>query len=132
MHLPKELCTDSILRLARDRGLSILESGDHVVLRRDGALPESDDWSHASATAANTGGSADWRLRPPLDLLWFDGGMRSEWKRGGFVKMRVAGGQVYFLTRRRTSGLLKAMDVYTGRQLWQRKVVVWTSRESVR
>jgi hypothetical protein len=51
-----------------------------------------------------------------LDLLWFDGGMR--WPRAQpFVQVRVCGGRVLIKAQK-----LHAIDVYTGRLLWE---TVW-------
>ncbi|MHC4508562.1 MAG: outer membrane protein assembly factor BamB family protein, partial [Planctomycetota bacterium] len=84
-----------------------------VLLSRRGPLPGSADWTHEEADAANTGASEDRFLKAPLGLLWFDGSMRWYRKPGGTV-VRVAGGRVLVKAEK-----LTAIDVFTGRTLWQ-------------
>ena len=84
-----------------------------LLLTRRGPLPGAADWSHDGANAANTGASGDQFARTPLGLLWFDGPMRWHRKPGSAV-VRVAGGRVLVMTNK-----LNAMDVYTGRPLWE-------------
>ncbi len=94
-------------------GATVRPIGDLVLLTRCGALPEMADWSHRGANAANTGASQDRFLKPPLGRLWFDGSLR--WFRTpGSTTVRVAGGRVLV-----KSGKLHAIDVYTGRHLWE-------------
>src|SRR5262249_17448073 len=47
------------------------EAGELVVIRRDGPLPGSANWTHEHADAANTRVSRDRRVKAPLGLLWF-------------------------------------------------------------
>jgi outer membrane protein assembly factor BamB len=82
-------------------------------LTRAGPLPGADDWSHLGADAANSGASDDTFVRAPLGLLWFDGSLRYS-KQHGAVHVRVAGGRLLIL-----AGKLRAIDVYTGRGLWE-------------
>ncbi len=94
-------------------GVTALEAGDSVIVTRKGPLPESSDWSHNGANAANTGASRDRFVKAPLSRLWFDGSFR--WiKAPGATIVRVAGGRVFI-----GAGNLQAIDVYTGRHLWQ-------------
>ncbi len=88
-------------------------AGNWILLTRDGPLPGSADWTHAEADAANTGASEDRFLKAPLGLLWFDGSMRWYRKPGDTVA-RVAGGRVLIKAEK-----VHAIDVYTGRTLWQ-------------
>jgi outer membrane protein assembly factor BamB len=83
------------------------------VLTRAGPLPGAADWSHLGADAANSGASDDRFVRAPLGLLWFDGSLRYS-KQHGAVHVRVAGGRLLIL-----AGKLYAIDVYTGRRLWE-------------
>jgi len=97
----------------RSAEITIRQSGDYLLATRGGALPESDDWSHGGANAANTGASQDRSVKPPLARLWFDGAFR--WHRQpGKSLVRIAGGRLFVHT-----GKLHAIDVYTGRHLWQ-------------
>ena len=95
-------------------GASVRQVGDLVLLARPGALPGAADWSHAEANAASTGASEDTFLRAPLSLLWFDASQRWH-KFPGQIQVRVAGGRLI----QYETGLLRASDVYTGRQLWE-------------
>jgi outer membrane protein assembly factor BamB len=82
-------------------------------LTRQGSLPGAADWSHAGANAANSGASDDRFLKAPLGMLWFDGSVRWHRKPGSAV-IRVAEGTVFILADR-----LLAIDVFTGRHLWE-------------
>jgi len=94
-------------------GLTIREEADLFMFTRDGPLPGAADWSHHDADAGNTFAPDDQFLKAPLDLLWFDGGMR--WNRAQpFVQVRVCGGRVLIKAQK-----LHAIDVYTGRLLWE-------------
>jgi outer membrane protein assembly factor BamB len=88
--------------------------GDLVLLSRQGRLADSADWSHAGANAANTGASQDRLVKAPLTRLWFDGAFRWH-RRPEKAAVRVAGGRVLV----NTDNKLYAVDVYTGRHLWQ-------------
>ena len=90
------------------------ENGKWLVLARGGALPEAADWSHAGGGAGNTGSSSDRYLRGPLGLLWYDGSIR--WQRQpGKTEVRVAGGRILVRADR-----MLALDVFTGRRIWER------------
>ena len=96
--------------------LGILETtqGCKLLLTRPGSLPEAADWSHAGGGAGNTGSSDDRFLRGPLGLLWYDGSIR--WQRQpGKTEVRVAGGRIFVRADR-----MLAIDVFTGRRLWNR------------
>ena len=87
--------------------------GDWVLLSRDGRLPGSADWSHDEADAGNTGASEDQFVRAPLELLWFDTPRR--WVRTrGSTMVRVSGGRMLIKAEK-----LQAIDVFTGRRLWE-------------
>ncbi|MFP6902859.1 MAG: PQQ-binding-like beta-propeller repeat protein, partial [Verrucomicrobiia bacterium] len=96
--------------------LGVLETtqGCKLLLTRTGPLPEAADWSHAGGGAGNTGSSEDRFLRGPLGLLWYDGSIR--WQRQpGKTEVRVAGGRIFVRADR-----MLAIDVFTGRRLWDR------------
>jgi len=96
--------------------ITVRQSGDYVLATHGGALPDSADWSHFGADVANTGASQDRFIEPPLARLWFDGAYR--WMRTpGSAAVRIAGGRMFVHT-----GRLHAIDVYTGRHLWQADV----------
>ena len=88
------------------------ENGPLAMLVRSGPLPEASNWSHEGANAANTGASQDKFVKGPLTRLWFDGSFR--WFRTpGTTLVRIAGGRVFV-----KSAKINAIDVYTGRHLW--------------
>jgi outer membrane protein assembly factor BamB len=62
------------------------------------------------------GASQDRFVKAPLSRLWFDGSFRWHRKPGATI-VRIAGGRLFV---RDTN--LYAIDVYTGRHLWQRDV----------
>ncbi|HYW80995.1 MAG TPA: PQQ-binding-like beta-propeller repeat protein, partial [Thermoguttaceae bacterium] len=98
-------------------GATVREAGGFVLLTRSGALPGAADWSHAEANAASTGASLDEFIRSPMAVLWFDAAQRWH-KYPGQNQVRVADGRVVLFEE----GVLRASDVYTGRQLWQIEV----------
>jgi outer membrane protein assembly factor BamB len=94
-------------------GSEVRWTSDTVLLSRRGSLPDSADWSHRGADAANSGASQERSLTAPLGVLWFDGSLR--WNRQpGYAAVRVCGGRVFVHAER-----LYAVDVFTGRHLWQ-------------
>jgi outer membrane protein assembly factor BamB len=86
---------------------------------RDGALPGSADWTHEYGDASNTLMSHDGLVKAPLGVLWFggpaaDGSLfynRHFWG----PSMAVIGGRMFL----QGPGKMTAVDVYTGRILWQ-------------
>ena len=101
------------------------EAGSWLLLTRTGALPEAADWSHAGGGAGNTGASDDRYLRGPLGLLWYDGSIR--WQRQpGKTEVRVAGGRIFVRANR-----MLAIDVFTGRRLWDRPLPQAAGAEQV-
>ncbi len=91
-----------------------------VVLRREGALPGSADWTHQNADAANSRVSRDTLVRAPLGVLWFGGpGNQDILPRHGHGPVpQSVGGRVII------EGMdsLRAIDAYTGRLLWQTRL----------
>lgn len=93
--------------------------GDSTVLRRPGALPGSADWTHEYGDASNTLMSQDSLVKAPLGVLWFggpaaDGSLfynRHFWG----PSMAVIGGRMFL----QGQVGMTAVDVYTGRILWQ-------------
>lgn len=98
-------------------GADVRQTNRLVWLSRPGPLPDSDDWSHHGANAANTGAARDRFLKAPLFRLWFDSSFR--WFRTpGTTAVRVVGGRVLV----KLNDKLRAIDVYTGRHLWEANV----------
>lgn len=89
-------------------------------LRRPGALPETDDWTHQYGNSAQTGISGDKVVKAPLGLLWF-GGPTHEGilpRHGHGPSPQVAGGRLFI----EGPDMLRAVDVYTGRVLWEKEM----------
>jgi outer membrane protein assembly factor BamB len=107
---------DGLVKEASDCGFpgaTVRTAADWILFCRAGPLPGSADWSHAEADAANTGASEEQFVKAPLELLWFDTPPR--WFRTpGSTLVRVCGGRMFIKAER-----LQAIDVYTGRRLWQ-------------
>ena len=97
----------------------IARSGDYSLLIRSGALPGSADWTHEYGDESNTLMSHDQLVKAPLGVLWFggpasDGSLfynRHFWG----PSMAVIGGRMFI----QGPGKMTAVDVYTGRILWQ-------------
>lgn len=104
---------------ARISTAELKQGSDHTLLRRPGALPGSADWTHEYGDASNTLMSRDNLVKAPLGVLWFggpasDGSLfynRHYWG----PSMAVIGGRMFI----QGPGKMTAVDVYTGRILWQ-------------
>ncbi len=104
-------------------GAKVTRHGDALsTLTREGALSGSAPWTHEYGDAANTLMSQDDLVRAPLGLLWFGGPSsngslyydRHDWG----PSMVVVRGRIFIQGPEK----LTAVDVYTGRVLWQRRV----------
>ena len=93
----------------------------HARLTRVGALPGSADWTHENADVANTVVSKDTLVKLPLGLLWFGGPPNDDIlpRHGHGPAPQVVGGRLFI----EGPDALRAVDVYTGRLLWQRELV---------
>ncbi len=89
-----------------------------LVLRRSGPLPGAGTWTHQNCDAANTLVSSDSRVKTPLGLLWFGGPSHQGVlpRHGHGPTPQVIGGRLVIEGR----DILRSVDVYTGRLLWQR------------
>ena len=99
-------------------GCEIASSGGFVRLTRVGPLPDSADWTHQYGDPANTVMSKD-KLKAPLGLLWFGGPPNDKVlpRHGHGPSPQVVGGRLFIEGR----NMLRAVDVYTGRLLWERQ-----------
>jgi outer membrane protein assembly factor BamB len=96
-------------RVAAEAGLA--------VLRREGLLPDTGDWDHDYADAANSMCSPGSLPKAPLGIQWFGG--RSSGKEYYYLGFNqrspsVRDGRIFTMG----PGRLNAIDVYTGRPLW--------------
>ncbi|MFP6899867.1 MAG: PQQ-binding-like beta-propeller repeat protein, partial [Opitutales bacterium] len=98
-----------------------LESGpDTLLLKKEGALPGTADWSHQYADAGQSVVSKDNRVKAPLGLLWFGGPSNAKIlpRHGHGPSPQVAGGRIFI----EGADIIRAVDVYTGRLLWEREL----------
>lgn len=108
--------------LVNDDGLpqaDLKRENELTVLSRVGALPGSANWTHEYGDASNTLMSRDELVKAPLGVLWFGGPAgsgdlfynRHYWG----PSMAVIEGRMFL----QGPGKLTAVDVYTGRIIWQ-------------
>ena len=90
-----------------------------VLLRRVGPLPGTADWTHQYGAADNSVLSRDKLVKAPLGLLWFGGPPNDEIlpRHGHGPTPQVVGGRLFIEGR----NLIRAVDVYTGRMMWERQ-----------
>lgn len=95
----------------------VRHQGGDLWLVRPGPLPGAADWTHEHADGANTRTSRDRRVKAPLGLLWFGGpGHEGVLPRHGHgPQPQVVGGRAII----EGVDMLRAIDLYTGRLLWQ-------------
>ncbi len=99
----------------------ILESGpSKLLVKKEGALPGSADWSHQYADAGQSVVSKDNTVKAPLGLLWFGGPSNAKIlpRHGHGPSPQVAGGRLFI----EGADIIRAVDVYTGRLLWEREL----------
>jgi len=101
---------------------AVLKAGDAgwTLLVREGDLPGAADWTHQYADAGNSVVSRDRRVKTPLGLLWFGGPSNDEVlpRHGHGPSPQVAAGRLVI----EGPDMLRALDIYTGRPLWQRRL----------
>jgi outer membrane protein assembly factor BamB len=100
-------------------GREITSYSDFLLLIRAGALADSSDWTHQYGDAANTVMSYDKSVKAPLGLLWFGGPANDKIlpRHGHGPSPQVVGGRLFIEGR----NMIRAVDVYTGRLLWERR-----------
>ncbi len=100
-------------------GCSITSSDGFISLTRNGPLPDSADWTHQYGDSANTVMSKDKQVKAPLGLLWFGGPPNDKVlpRHGHGPSPQVVGGRLFI----EGADMLRAVDVYTGRLLWERQ-----------
>lgn len=98
----------------------ILQSQSLLMIVREGALPGSANWTHEHADAANTRVSRDAIVKAPLGVLWFGGPSHA-----GILPRHGHGPQPQVVDGRMIIegvDLMRAIDIYTGRLLWETKL----------
>lgn len=101
-------------------GAKTRDADGGIVLSREGALPGAGNWTHEHADAANTRVSPDQLARAPLGLLWFGGPSHD-----GILPRHGHGPQPQVIDGRliiEGVDMLRCMDIYTGRVLWEAKL----------
>lgn len=92
------------------------------VARRDGGLSGAGDWTHDAADAGNTWMSQDQRVQAPLGVLWFGGASGDPAlymaRHNDPPSARFCAGRLFL----HGDGQLTAVDAYTGRIWWQRRL----------
>jgi len=104
--------------LSRRWPLQVTQHG--VSLVRNGPLTDTGNWTHEHGDAANTRVAKDKLVKAPLGLLWF-GGPSHE----GILPRHGHGPQPQVIDGRciiEGADLLRAIDIYTGRLLWEAKL----------
>jgi len=100
-------------------GSKITSADNFIMLTRAGPLTDSADWTHQYGDSANTVMSRDKKVKAPLGLLWFGGPSNNKIlpRHGHGPSPQVVGGRLFIEGR----DILRAVDVYTGRLLWERQ-----------
>ncbi|MHC4229554.1 MAG: outer membrane protein assembly factor BamB family protein, partial [Planctomycetota bacterium] len=98
-------------------GCVVASSKKSVMMTREGPLPGSADWTHQYGDSTNTVMSADRLVKAPLGLLWFGGPANDNIlpRHGHGPSPHVVGGRLFI----EGMNMLRAVDVYTGRLLWE-------------
>ncbi len=101
-------------------GAKVRTAGAWTLLTREGPLPGSADWTHEHADAANTRVSKDIIVKAPLGVLWFGGSSNDGIlpRHGHGPQPQVIDGRLFI----EGVDLMRAMDVYTGRILWETRL----------
>jgi outer membrane protein assembly factor BamB len=94
-------------------------AGDYVLIRR-GALRGAGEWTHQNADAGNTLISRDTLVKLPLGVLWFGGPSNQKIlpRHGHGPVPQVVDGRLVI----EGPDILRAIDIYTGRLLWERRL----------
>ena len=96
----------------------VARAGELTLLKRVGSLPGAADWTHQYGDVANTVVSRDDLVRPPLGMLWFGGSSNVDIlpRHGHGPSEQVVDGRLFI----EGPDVLRALDVYTGRVLWEK------------
>ena len=98
----------------------VSRDGHYTLLKRVGPLPKTAGWTHQYGDAANTVVSQDDLVKAPLGVLWFGGPSHDKIlpRHGHGPNPQIAGGRLVI----EGPDLLRAVDVYTGRLLWEKEL----------
>jgi outer membrane protein assembly factor BamB len=98
----------------------VTTSANLTTIVREGALPGSANWTHEHADASNTRVSRDALVKAPMGVLWFGGPSND-----GILPRHGHGPQPQVVDGRMIIegvDLMRALDIYTGRLLWETKM----------
>jgi len=98
--------------------------GEYSLLTRVGALPGAGRWTHEYANEARSLTSSDAVAKPPFGVLWFGGQADGLFTRPFmtpryYPSPQVVGGRLFAQAMESMS----AIDVYTGRKLWETRLL---------
>lgn len=98
----------------------IARRGEFAIVTRSGALPGAANWTHQYGDPSNSVVSKDRLVKAPLGLLWFGGPSNDKIlpRHGHGPSPQVAGGRLFI----EGPHMLRAVDVYTGRVLWEKQL----------
>ncbi len=119
-----EVCTKTLYEALRPYGgvLCLASAGQLKLVRRDGGLPGAADWTHDAADAGNTWMGLDRRVKAPLGVLWFGGPSGDPrlfmQRHTDPPTARVCEGRMFL----HGDDMMTAVDAYTGRVLWNRRL----------
>ncbi|WP_202921855.1 outer membrane protein assembly factor BamB family protein [Anatilimnocola aggregata] len=116
MSAAEQTACENLVKEAQLPGAEVEVVSDWLRITRAGALPESANWTHEHADAANSRVSKDKRVKAPLGLLWFGGSTNDGIlpRHGHGPQPQVVDGRLFI----EGVDMLRAMDIYTGRILW--------------
>ena len=97
----------------------VRRAGALLMLKRAGAPAGAAQWSHNNANAANSMMAFDKLVKPPLGVLWFGGPSNAKIlpRHGRGPTPTVVNGRLVI----EGPNILRSIDVYTGRILWERE-----------
>jgi len=111
---------ESAVKEAQITGADLSFADGFALLRRSGAPEGAGQWTHQNGDAGNTLVSSEKAVKLPLGVLWFGGPSNAK------ILPRHGHGPVPHVVDGRLiiegPDLLRAMDIYTGRLLWDRKL----------
>ncbi len=100
-------------------GIDVSITGSILTLKKEGALPGSDSWTHQYGDTHNSVFSKDSRVKAPLGILWFGGPSHLDVlpRHGHGPPELIFDGRLII----QGIGVISARDVYTGQVLWRRE-----------
>jgi outer membrane protein assembly factor BamB len=127
--------SDGLFKSLRPYGGAFAQKrqGTWKLRKRSGPLAGAADWTHEFADAGNTLAVRETRVRAPLGLLWYGGSAADpRYYFNGFIEHDTRGHGVSPLPPNaevvdgrmflQAPDLLAAVDIYTGRVLWERSI----------